>query len=92
MGMSYVRKLNFVNVVSSGEFVMRSGLQSYTYIVENRSVLDFVPSVISECSDKTLSYSIFVENVQLGNLTIRIDLKSVLTNDVIFKYLFPCLI
>ena len=54
--------------------------------------VDFVPSVISECSDKTLSYSISFENEQLGNLSIRINLESELTHDVVFKYLFHRLI
>ena len=91
-GLAYAGKLNLVNYSPSGEFVMRAGLQSYIYVVESRSVFDFVPSVISECSDKTLSYSISVENEQLGNLSIRINLESELTHDVVFKYLFHRLI
>lgn len=89
VGFSHVGRLNLFNIVSSGEFVMSAGTQSYTYVITNRSVLDFAPSVFVDCSDKNLVYSVTVSNTLLGNLSIRIDVDSSLTQNVQFNYFFP---
>ena len=88
IGFSHVGRLELTNMNSSGEFVMNSGLQSYTYVVTTRSVLDFVPSVMVDCSDKSLFYTVSVSNVSLGSLSIRIDTGSNLSHNVQFNYSF----
>ncbi len=88
VGFSHVRKLNLINLDAVGEFVVSAGSRSYTHIVTNRSVLDFIPSVIVDCNDKGLLYSVSVTNTLFGTLSIRIDLESSLLHDVRFNYMF----